>query len=205
MIKAILFDVDGVLIDTLDGNRKTFNHVLEEIGAKPLSAQEYRRFYFRPARKVFAALLPQKSGQEIEEIINTFLPITSDYFKFDKVNPHVVETLDALKPFRMGVVTNRLNADILDFFHLKGYFQAVVCFSDVKNHKPHPEPVQLALSKLGVRPEESIFIGDAQSDLEAAKGAGVRTAIYRNPDVMGDWNVTDFREIPKIVERQNSA
>lgn len=204
MIKAVLFDVDGVLIDTFEGNRRTFNHVLEKLGRKPISREEYRRFYYRPAKDIFTYRFPEKTPHEIEGIMAEFFHIVQRFFKYDKLNPQVQEILITLKKdFRLGIVTNRRMPDILAFFNIRNYFEAIVCLPDVKNHKPHPEPVHLALKKLKVRPEEAVYVGDAVSDLEAGKAAGVKVIIYSNPEVRGDYNVTDFREILKIIGKIN--
>ncbi|HJW97114.1 MAG TPA: HAD-IA family hydrolase [archaeon] len=205
MIKAVLFDVDGVLIDTKEGNRMSYNHTLKALGKKPLSRKEYTMFYAWPAKRVFAQLLPEKSEKEIAEIINNgMLNIVPKYYKYDKLNPHVAETIEKLTgEFMLGVVTNRVTSDILDFFNIRDYFGAVICLPDVKNHKPHPEPINLALKRLKVRPEEAVYVGDAVSDAEASKAAGVKVIIYRNPGVKGDYNIRDFGEILKIVEKLN--
>jgi HAD superfamily hydrolase (TIGR01549 family) len=206
MIKAVLFDVDGVLIDTFEGNRRTFNHVLEKLGRMPISENEYRRFYYRPAKDIFAYRFPEKTPGEIEKIMGEFFHIVQRFFRYDKLYPDARETLKVLrKDFRLGVVTNRRTPDILDFFRIKDYFGAIICLPDVRNHKPHPEPINLALKRLKIKPEEAVYVGDAASDAEASKAAGVKVIIYRNPEVRGDYNIMDFGEIPKIVEKLNKA
>jgi len=205
MIKTILFDVDGVLINTFEGNRRDYNQTLEGFGKKPLSKKEYVQFYSWPAKKVLAHLLPEKSEKERDRIISEgLLKISPTHYKYDKISPHAKAVLSKLSGrFKLGIVTSRVTPKILKFFRIIDYFDAIVCLPDVKNHKPHPEPIHLALKRLDVRPKEAIYIGDAQSDADAARGAGVKVIIYRNPKVKGDFNITDFREIPRIVEKLN--
>jgi HAD superfamily hydrolase (TIGR01509 family) len=204
MIKAVLFDVDGVLLDTLEANTKAYNYDFRMLGGKPITVQEYRKFYHLPARKIFKRFFPEMTDQKREEIIASRTERTSRFFRYAKLNPGVMDALESLKKhFILGIVTSRMNPKILDHFAIKGFFRAIVCLSDVRNHKPHPEPINLALKRLKVRSKEAVYIGDAQSDADAARGAGVKVIIYRNPEVKGDYNIRDFREIPGTVEKLN--
>lgn len=205
MIKAVLFDVDGVLIDSLEGNARIFSYDLQRLGGKPISAEEYRRFYFMSAKSVLRHFFPEKTDQELEDAIAEGLKVYPRFFKYMKLNANVLQTLEKIsRNLRLGIVTNRINPDILDYLKIRHYFSAIVCLPDVKNTKPHPEPINLALKRLKAIPEEAVYVGDSPSDLEAGKAAGVKVIIYRNPSVKGDYNIKDFREIPKIVEKLNS-
>jgi HAD superfamily hydrolase (TIGR01509 family) len=204
MIRAVLFDVDGVLLDTLESNTMAYNHDFALLGGKTMTVDEYKGFYHLPAKKMFKKFFPGKSDEEIEEIVISRIEKASQFFKYAKLNPGVMDTLKVLKEnFKLGVVTSRMNPKILDYFSITGFFQTIVCLSDVKNHKPHPEPLLLALERLDLKPEEAIYVGDAHSDMEAGKAAGMEVIIYRNPDVRGDYNITDFGDIRKIVEMLN--
>jgi HAD superfamily hydrolase (TIGR01509 family) len=205
MIKAVLFDVDGVLIDSLEANAKAYSHDFRLLGGKPITVQEYRKFYHLPARKMFKRFFPEKSYQEIEEIIISRIERSSQFFKYARLNPGVLDTLKALKHFKLGIVTSRMNPRILSHFSIRQFFQEIVCLQDVKNHKPHPEPILLALRRLKAEPQEAVYVGDALSDLQAGNAAGVKVIIYRNPEVKGDYNIEDFKGIPKIVDRLNST
>lgn len=204
MIKAVLFDVDGVLTDTIKCNARYFSHVLQKFGGKPLSADEYRQFYHLTAKSVFMHFFPEKNENQINEIIKYGLSVLPKFYIYARLNPDVKETLEILKrQFRLGIVTSKIETGILEYFRINKFFDIAVTFSDVKNHKPHPEPVQLALKKLGVKPEEALYVGDALSDFQAGNQAGVKVIIYRNPEVKGDYNINDLKEIPGIAERMN--
>ena len=204
MIRAILFDVDGVLLDTLESNTMAYNHDFTRLGGKPITVEEYRKFYHLPARDMFKKFFPDKSDEEIEEIIISRTERTSQFFKYARLNPGVLETLKTLKrDYTLGVVTSRMNLKILDHFSIREFFHVIVSLADVKNHKPHPEPINLALERLKIRPNEAVYVGDAASDAEASKAAGAKSIIYRNPEAKGDWNIEDFGEIQGIVERLN--
>jgi len=206
MIKAVLFDVDGVLLDSFEGNLRFFNSVIRNFGKKPMTRRQYRKLFYVPSDKVLLQNFPEKNRKEMREIIRYGSKLAPDFYKFIKVNPGVIYTLEKLKNqgLRMGIVTSRKNIKILGYFSLNKYFRVKVGYLDVKSHKPFPEPVILALKKLGVQAEEAVYVGDMLSDFQAASKAGVKVIMYRKPNVLADYNIRDFRKILQIVEGLNS-
>ena len=90
-------------------------------------------------------------------------------------------TLQLLKKagLKMAIVSTKRNDVIMKGLNLldaDGVFDVVIGLDDVTNTKPHPEPILLALEKLGVEKEEALMIGDNYHDIEGGKNAGVRTA-----------------------------
>lgn len=93
----------------------------------------------------------------------------------------VYETLDELKKagYQLGIVTTKLRDTVNMGLKLTGigaFFDTVVTLDDVKHPKPDPEPVRLALSRLGCDPSEAIMVGDNYHDVMAGKNAGTKTA-----------------------------
>ena len=85
---------------------------------------------------------------------------------------------------------------------LKSYFKADVAYEDTKKHKPFPEPLILAAKKLKVKPEETVYIGDSESDMKAAKAAGMKFVFYSRKRLKGaDVQVKSFNEIPDVVAK----
>ena len=89
---------------------------------------------------------------------------------------------------KLGVITSKLRlAQIADSYAgasqdlrelgVAELFDAVVGYEDTTNHKPHPEPVHLALANLSLAPEDSVFVGDTPADIEAGRAAGCRTCL----------------------------
>ena len=84
--------------------------------------------------------------------------------------------------------------------HLKNYFKVEVLYEETKNHKPHPEPLLLAAQKLGIPPSECVYIGDSESDMIAAKDAGMRRIAYSTqifPDA--EAQISSFEELSEII------
>ena len=142
----------------------------------------------------------------MREITRYYAKAAPDFYKYIKVNPGVMQTLEKLKNqgLRMGIVTNRKKMTILNYLALNKYFKVKVGYLDVKSHKPFPETIVLALKKIGAKPEEAVYVGDSLSDFQAASKAGVKVIMYRKPKVTADYSISDFRKVLQIVEALNS-
>jgi pyrophosphatase PpaX len=96
------------------------------------------------------------------------------------IYPGVEETLRELhaRGHPLGIVSSKLERGIrksMDFFGLTPLFDVMVGLEATTNHKPHPEPVQFALGKLGVDPGDAVYVGDSPHDIESGNAAGVFT------------------------------
>ncbi len=83
--------------------------------------------------------------------------------------------------YEVGIVTSRVRESVFEMpelAKLKNQFKVVVAHQDTMNHKPHPEPLLLAAQKLGIAPEECVYIGDTINDIVAAKAAGMKVIHY---------------------------
>lgn len=107
---------------------------------------------------------------------------------FDELNtggavrlfPHVLDTIKALhaKGLQLAICSSRGRPTLEGFvrdFQLEPYVEMVVSANDVQHHKPHPEPVQIILDKLGIPAEETLVVGDASYDILMGRAAGCRT------------------------------
>ena len=176
-LKAILFDLDGTLLDSVPVILKSFREVYDEMGI-PFDEGFVLRNIGIPLRvqgKVFG-------GERAEEFIERYKVIYRRYHgQDDKLFPGTVEMLDVVraKGYRTAVVTSKSVPSTQRTTQGAGIadkFDVMVTADDVTHPKPHPEPIVKALELLGVRPEEAVYVGDALSDVDAAQKAGVRMA-----------------------------
>ena len=91
--------------------------------------------------------------------------------------PHVADTLGALqaKGLPLGLVTNKPTpfvAPLLEALDIAKYFSVVIGGDDVQNKKPHPDPLLLVAERMGIAPQQMLFVGDSRNDIQAAKAAG---------------------------------
>ncbi len=181
MIKVVLFDVDGVLVDSKGANYQYVRDTMKKFGYD-VSRKDYEMLFHHTGRAVVKALVPGIDEAELEEIRKHQNKVSSDYFRFARLNPGVRETLEWLeqKGIRMGVVTNRSSSagKILEFFNIGSYFDVVVTAGDVEKQKPDPEPLMKAVGVLGVVPAEAAYIGDSESDVDSANAAGLVSVFY---------------------------
>jgi HAD superfamily hydrolase (TIGR01509 family) len=98
------------------------------------------------------------------------------------------------KKYPLGIVTNRVRGHIFETPEMKEIetlFTGVVGYEDTEKHKPDPEPLFLSAKKMGVAPNKCVFIGDAETDMQAGQAAGMKTILYL-PD--------SFPQIPSQIE-----
>lgn len=177
-IKALLFDFDGTLLDTNDLIIQTFMHVLGERFPGQYSPKDCLKFMGPSLRQTFTELTP---GEEDEMIAKYRAWNEAHHDELIKEFPDVVSTLEQLKEMgiELAIVSTKRNDLIdrgLEMMGVSHLFGIRIGVHDVRNVKPDPEPVLLALERLGVEKDEAIMIGDNSHDIEAAHNAGVKAA-----------------------------
>ena len=174
MVKAILFDLDGTLANTLYAIGNAVNTVLSEAGLPTHSLEAYRVFVGNGAQK----LMERAAGYHDDALLSRFVELY-DQTCLQDTPPYdgVVETLDMLKAqgIRLAVVTNKPHAQSVKLVsHLFGdRFDAVFGSCPDYERKPHPQVVHLAMQTLGVTAEDCVFVGDSDVDVQTAHAAGI--------------------------------
>jgi len=188
---AVIFDMDGVLIDSVALNWQAYNQVLADYGVH-VPDDELHRYVGRTlAHQV--EMLNKEFGLRLSasEFQNATDRVKTDLFAHIEPKPGVVRLLKSLRareiPMAVGssastaLVKHRLTtAGIFD------RFDAVVTEEDVSTHKPNPEVFLTAAKKLGVEAAKSIVIEDAPVGVEAAKSAGMKSCAVLTPYVRKD-------------------
>lgn len=208
MIKAILFDMDGVLIESDEASFRYFNSILQTWNFKPVSEAVWRKKCLgRSAFDAVKALLPDSSDAEINEMVK--LPY-APFIRYLKLMPGIKTVLRGLnKKYTIAIVTNRRRRHahailILENFKIRRYFRVVICKEDTKNPKPAPDPLLKALKILHVKPSEAVYVGDGEVDAVASKNAKVKSIIFSKGRVKGaDYSIKTLRELPRAIENIN--
>ena len=190
MVDAILWDNDGVLVDTEGLFFQSTRETLARAGVE-LTLEQFLDLSMRQGRSTFD--LVAKCGWNADRI--AALKRERDVAYADVLRNHtrimagVPEALGALQGrARMAVVTSsqREHFDVMHAAtHLTGFFEFVLAREDFNRTKPHPEPYLLALRRLGLVPERCIAIEDSERGLAAATAAGLRCLVIPNEITRG--------------------
>lgn len=180
MIEAILWDLDGVLVDTAGLHYQAWHQLLSELG-RSLSEEEFRRTFGLRNDLILREMLGEASDEEVERLSERKEALFRQHAA-GRVSPlpGAVELVRRAQDEgrRMALVTStpRANIDlVLTGAGLAGAFDTIVAAEDVSRGKPDPEGYLLAARRLGVAPERCLVIEDAPGGIEAARRAGMRS------------------------------
>ncbi len=209
MIKAILFDIDGVLVDSVRANAQIYRDVLGHFGFRgPTDAEQAVRNHHTFIDNI-RHYAPGVSDELIQKIFDygVTLPRSHDLFVLmDGVKAALVELK---KQYLLGVVSSRLHASInglLEYFGLDGLFPVRVGFEDTEEHKPHPAPLLFGAKKLGLPVSQVVYVGDAATDIEAAQAAGMNVIHYGVESWPGGHlTVGNFSQLPRALMKLDNS
>lgn len=180
MIKAVLFDLDGVLIQT---EKETFKFYQEYFKEHGIIIKD-EDFVYKAGRKsvdFFNAILTPEQLKQFDTKKITDLKrelFNTDLDRYVKKIPGYREILEALKARDLHLALgsqneSRMIESVLKWLGVKDFFEVILSLDDIKNKKPDPEIYLLAASKVGVAPEECVVIEDSRDGIGAAKNAGM--------------------------------
>lgn len=187
---AILFDLDGTLVDTAPDLAGTMNDILGKMGLAPLPVMDVRPLVGHGARALLLRGLETHSHtvstDELDQMLVAFLDIyASRIAKESRLYPRTQMTLDLLSAggASLGVVTNKpedLSRLLLDALGIADRFGALIGRETAARPKPHADPILLAASRLNVAIERCVMIGDSDTDVAAARSAGIPVVLMRH-------------------------
>ena len=179
-IATCLFDLDGTLIDSIGLIMASFRHTMRtHLGSVP-DETRWRAGFGTPLRGQLRAFA--QDDEEAARMVDTYRAYTDAHHdRLLRTYAGIDAGLAALHGagIRLAVVTSKTHALArrgLERCGLNHYFEVLVGFDDVAEHKPHPAPVLAALERLGAPPGDALFVGDSPHDIRAGRAAGVRTA-----------------------------
>ena len=186
MIKAVLFDLDGTLLDSAPDLVGALNSLRNQQGLSPLAAREMEKFASAGALGLLQAGMPDADDETVERWRLAFLKhYQENSFAKSRLYDGVSELLHYLKQHAIswGIVTNKpeyLTHPILAAAGLAKSVGTVVCGDTIEKSKPHPAPIHLACHQLRVGASDTLLVGDDPRDLEAGRAAGAMTcaALY---------------------------
>ncbi len=185
--RAILFDLDGTLVDSIDCYEDALRQALAEIGVGQFSHQDFLESYHL--------------GQHLDHLLQKFertdvdkaaVRARRDTIYLAHLRDRIAwiagakELLEACQDrYTLGLITGSWNSyvnAIDERLQVRDYFASIVTCDDMgKFQKPHPHGILLACSQLHIEPHEAVYIGDQQFDIDAARAAGMEAHAVRGP------------------------
>lgn len=178
--KLIIFDLDGTLLDTLGDLHASVNFALELQGLPPRSLEEVRSFVGNGIFNLICRSVPQGTSEEILNAVFEAFKARYAAHSMDLTRPYegIGELLSRLKAAgcRLGVVTNKADfaAKPIIAHYFPGLFDSVVGEREGVRRKPAPDTVLEVMRSLSCTPEDSVYVGDSDVDLQTAENAGCR-------------------------------
>ena len=181
MVKLIIFDLDGTLLNTIDDLANSVNFMLEKCGFPTFSVDEYKYKVGNGMRKLIERSVPIET--QTEEKIEKHLKIFMDYYnehKNDNTAPYdgIIDLLNELKNkgIKLAVVTNKAHISAKPLIEniFPCAFDEIVGQKEGIPTKPNPQSVLSVFKKLNVTPDDCLFVGDSGVDMQTAKNAGIK-------------------------------
>ena len=194
MIDTIVFDLDGTLTDTLQDLANSVNYALHQMGWPERTLDEIRCFVGNGVHKLIERAVPEcVSGDLLEQCFKCF---QTHYLVHCQdttcLYPGVAEMLQGVHEagFRTAIVSNKLQAGVDELY--AAYFTGVVDVAIGQRKgvplKPAPDMVSLALEALGAAPENAVYVGDSEVDVQTARNSGL-------PCISVLWGFRDKRQL----------
>jgi HAD superfamily hydrolase (TIGR01509 family) len=197
----IIYDCDGVLIDSRRSNQAFYNHILAHFGRPPLTPEQLEIVHAATSQEavdfLFAGTPWLAAAQEFQRQVDN-----TPFLALIQPERHIREVLRQLRPsYRTAIASNRGKSLplVLQLLGLEGLFDLTVSCYEVTHPKPHPECLQKILRHFRVSPEEALYLGDSEVDRLVAEAAGVPLAAYKNPNLPARYHLQDHRELLRLL------
>ncbi|CAI3240823.1 HAD family hydrolase [uncultured Desulfovibrio sp.] len=198
-LAGVIFDCDGVLLDSRESNSIFYNRVLAVFGLPPMTPEQEKYCFMATAGQALRHIVPPALHQRIDEVVSHHVVYDRDIVPLLRLQEGFRPFVDDLRArgVRMAVHTNRRLHGIqrvLDIFALPSYFDPVVA-ADTAAPKPSPEGAQRICAAWGCNPADVLFVGDSEHDKTTAEGAGVVFAAFNAGPLDGQIKTESFDEL----------
>ncbi len=225
-VRAVLFDLDGTLLDTAADIASALNRALAEQQSPPLALEQVRNMIGRGAPVLVQRVIARLPARPWP--VDPVLLLQRFYYHHDRMHesgehqarayPGVEAGLEALhsRGLRLGVVTNKARyaaAALLVQLGLSRWIEVVVGGDTAEHRKPHPQPLLHACQQLQVEPADTLMVGDSATDVAAARAAAMRVVCVpygynegADPRTLAcDAFIDTVSDLPQLLSRATQA
>ena len=181
MINTIIFDLDGTLLNTLEGLKNSTNFALKKFNCPEITLEQTRSFVGNGVRKLIERAIPNgEKNPDFEKCLNTFKEhYSKTMYQKTVAYDGIEDMLTELKKrgVKTGVVSNKFDTAVKEL--CKNYFDGLIIVAigespDVRK-KPAPDSVLKAMEILGAKPENTLYVGDSDVDIQTAKNTNLKS------------------------------
>lgn len=187
MYKAIIYDIDGTLLDTIKMNMYPLMKIIKEELNEDKTYEEVKHFFSYTGKATLESL-----GIDYESVYPRWVQYVNEYEKAAAPFDGIIDLLSGIDgkiPQAIVSSKTRKQYDIdMNQNQMSRYFNTLVLFEDTLVHKPDPEPILKCIEKLYLKPEDVLYVGDALADFNGAKNAKVDFAF-------ASWCGIEFEEL----------
>lgn len=173
-IKGVVFDLDGTLVDSLKTTFEAFNHGIVTLGGKTHTPQEIMKYFGPGEGQIFARILGEEHADRAYQLCREYLDQNLHNVPFHDGVPEMLEAIKSAG-LPVSIVTGRswnTTEVILKHHRMLDRFVTVIANDHVGSPKPSPEGIALALTRMKLAAENSVYVGDSWVDTRAARLAG---------------------------------
>ncbi|MCI5123564.1 MAG: HAD family hydrolase [Candidatus Electrothrix sp. AR5] len=204
MLKLVIFDCDGVMLDSREANRSYYNHILAAFDCPPMNEEELGYVHIHNVFDSVAHIFRNHSRISIPEVDKYRQRVDySSFLRHMTMEPDLKDFLEIITPkYHRAISTNRVNTMdiILDIFELRSYFEIVMTASNSPRPKPAPDALNIILKHFDLTVDEAIFIGDSTVDRDHCASVGMKLIAFKNPQLEAAYHVESFMEILRLPE-----
>lgn len=195
-MKAVIFDFDGTLADTLPICFYAFKAVFKEFDNLELTSEEIKAMFGPSETGIIRENLKNDNHDSAIELY--YKKYTEKHEEFVQENGAMNLLLKFLKEegYKLGIVTGKARRSLLislKSLQMNDLFDVIITGDDVENPKPHPEGLIKALAQLNIKNTEAVFLGDSDADILAGKQANVHTIAVQ---WLENYQTLEFSEKP---------
>jgi len=190
MIKAVVFDLDGTLVDSADDIVAALNHGMAQSGRAPMAVADAHAIISVGLERMVELALLASGGLPDSSELERLKTISREYYEHNLLvhtqpYPGAIEALMELRSsgIRLGVCTNKLHRPacrVLAELGMEEFFEVVIGRDSLAHAKPHPEPLLFVVRALDAEPANSVMVGDSGIDVGCARAAGVPVIVMRH-------------------------